>query len=147
MAISFVEVGTDMFTFDLKSSYHHIGVAKDHHCYLGFSWVVPVSKKAQFHRLAVLPFGLSSAPHVFTKVLKPLVKHWRLNGARIALFLDDSWGIASTRDACASLSKTVKDDLLSIGFVSIDDKSGMVVIGFACDPPIHVVGPVCFMDL
>ena len=51
------------------------------------------------------------------------MKHWRLNGARIALFLDDGWGIASSRDECASLSKTVKDDLLSAGFVSNDDKS------------------------
>ena len=64
----------------------------------------------------VLSFGVSSAPDFFTKVL---VKHWRLNGARIAFFLDDVGGIASTRDAC----KTVKDDLLSAGFLSNDDKS------------------------
>ena len=51
------------------------------------------------------------------------MKHWRLNGARIALFLDDGWGIASSREEIASLSKTVKDDLLSAGFVSNDDKS------------------------
>ena len=51
------------------------------------------------------------------------MKHLRLNGARIALFLDDIWGIASSHDECASLSKTVKDDLLSAGFVSNDDKS------------------------
>ena len=50
------------------------------------------------------------------------MKHWRLNGARIAILLDDGWGIASSRDECASLSKTVKDDLLSAGFVS-NDKS------------------------
>ena len=51
------------------------------------------------------------------------MKHWRLNGARIALFLDDGWGIASSREEIASLSKTVKDDLLSAGSVSNDDKS------------------------
>ena len=37
--------------------------------------------------------------------------------------MGDGWGIASSRDECASLSKTVKDDLLSAGFVSNDDKS------------------------
>ena len=39
--------------------------------------------------------------------------------------MDDGWGIAScsSRDECTSLSKTVKDDLLSAGFVSNDDKS------------------------
>ena len=51
------------------------------------------------------------------------MKHWRLNGARIALFLDDGWGIASSHDECVSLSNAVKDDLLSAGFVSNDDKS------------------------
>ena len=123
VTISYLEVGAYMFTFDLKSGYHHIEVATVHQCCLGFSWVDPVSKRTQSYRFTVLPFGLSSAPHIFTKVLKPLVKHWRLNGARIALFLDDGWGIASSRDECGSLSKTVKDDLLSAGFVSNDDKS------------------------
>ena len=37
----------------------------------------------------VLPFGLSSAPYIFTKCLKPLEKYWRFNGVNIALFLDD----------------------------------------------------------
>ena len=110
VAISYFEVGAYMFTFD-------------HQCYLGFSGVDPVPKRTQFYRFTVLPFGLSSAPHIFTKIMKPLVKYWRLNGARIALILDDGWGIASSRDECASLSKTVKDDLLSAGFVSNDDKS------------------------
>ena len=62
-----------MFTFHPKSGYRHIEVATDHQCYLGFSWVYPVSKRAQFYRFTVLPFGLSFAPHTFTKVLKPLV--------------------------------------------------------------------------
>ena len=80
----------------------------DHQCCLGFSWVDPVSKRPQFYRFTVLFFGLSSAPHIFTKVLKPLEKHWRLKGARIALFLDDGWGIASTRDACVPSAKRLK---------------------------------------
>ena len=40
-----------------------------------------------------------------------------------ALFLYNDWGIASSPGECASLSKTVKDDLLSAGFVSNGDKS------------------------
>ena len=123
MAVSYFEVGAYMFTFDLNSGYHHIEVSTVHQCYLGFSWVDPVCKKTQFYRFTVLPFGLSSAPHIFTKVLRLLVKYWRLNGLRIAIFLDDGWGIASSPDECASLSKTVKDDLLSAGFVSNDEKS------------------------
>ena len=123
MAVSYFEVRAYMFTFDLNSGYHHIEVATVLQCYLGFSWVDPVSKRTQFSRFTVLPFGLSFAPHIFTKVLRPLVKHCRLSGPRIATFLDDGWGIASSPDECASLSKTVKDDLRSAGFVSNDNKS------------------------
>ena len=81
-----------MFTFDLNNGYHHIEDATDHRCHHGgFSWVDSVSMRAQFYLFMVLSFGVCSAPDFFTEVLKPLVKHWRLNGARIALFLDDAW--------------------------------------------------------
>ena len=42
--------------------------------------------------LTVLVFGLSSAPFVFTKVLKVLIKHWRSFGIRIFAFIDDVFG-------------------------------------------------------
>ena len=58
VAISYVGVGAYMFTFDLKIGYHRIEVAADHQCFLGFSWVEPVSKIAQIYRFTVLPFGL-----------------------------------------------------------------------------------------
>ena len=74
VAISYFEVGAYMFTFDFKSCYHHIEIATDHQCYNGFSWVDPICKRTQIYRFTVLPFRLSSAPHIFTKVLKPLVK-------------------------------------------------------------------------
>ena len=42
----------------------------------------------------VLPFGLSSAPFVFTKVVRPLVKHLRLHAVKIACFLKNGLGVA-----------------------------------------------------
>ena len=44
----------------------------------------------------VLPFGLMSAPFIFTKVMKCLLKHWRINAIGIAFFLDDGLGVASS---------------------------------------------------
>ena len=43
-----------------------------------------------------LPFGLTSAPFIFTKVMRRLVKHWRINGIRITCFLDDGLGVLSS---------------------------------------------------
>ena len=37
MAISYFEAGAYMFTFDLKSGYHHIEVATGQECCIGFS--------------------------------------------------------------------------------------------------------------
>ena len=71
----------------------------------------------------VLPFGLSSAPHIFTKTLKPLEKHWRHQGICIAIFLDDGWAIENDHQVCATIAKAVKSDLAKAGFISNDDKS------------------------
>ena len=63
-----------MFSIDLKSGYHHIEIVQEHQISLGFSWRAPDSVNELFYVFTVLPFGLSSAPYVFTKVLKPLEK-------------------------------------------------------------------------
>ena len=72
IAMSYFVKDAYMFSFDLKSGYHHIDIAQEHQTFLGFSWRDPGSIKEIFYVFTVLPFGLSSAPYVFTKVLKPL---------------------------------------------------------------------------
>ena len=70
-----------------------------------------------------LPFCLSSAPHIFTKTLKPLEKHWRHQGICIAILLDDGWAIERDRQECRGVSKAVKTDLGEAGFITNDEKS------------------------
>ena len=46
IVISLPEKGQYLFSFNLKSDYHHVEIAKVHHTYLGFAWdncVVSVS--------------------------------------------------------------------------------------------------------
>jgi len=69
----------------------------------------------------VLPFGLSSAPHIFTKTL--LRKHWRHQSIYIAIFLDDGWAIERDRQVCSSIAKAVETDLGEAGFITNDEKS------------------------
>ena len=48
----------------------------------------------------VLPFGLSTAPYVFTKLLRPLVRLWRGKGHKAILYLDDGiCAVAGEREA------------------------------------------------
>ena len=72
-----------LFKFDLKNGYHHIDIFKPHQKFLGFSWIFKGNIVFLF---TVLPFGLTSAPFIFTKVVRPLVK---LNSVNITCFLDD----------------------------------------------------------
>ena len=60
---------------------------------------------------------------VFTKCLRPLIKHWRANGLFIVVFLDDGWGTASSFSECEKFANSVKCDLLSAGSVPNVDKS------------------------
>ena len=112
-----------MFSFDLKSGCHHIEIFEGHQAYLGFSWKHANTNLKKLYMNTVLPFGLSSAPHIFTKTLKPLEKHWRHQGICVAIFLDDGWGIEKDRQVCNTVAEAVKADLDKAGFVSNDEKS------------------------
>jgi hypothetical protein len=112
-----------MLPFDLKNGYHHIEIHPDHLRCLGFTWKFPGEASIRYFVFTVLPFGLSSAPYIFTKCLKPLEKYWRFNGVNIALFLDDGWLIDSDRDTCAVLATNIWSDLRKSGFITNDEKS------------------------
>ena len=95
------------FKFDLKSGYHHVDMFEEHQTYLGFSWKInDILKSFVF---IVLPFGLSTAPFVFTKVVRPLVKYWRFNSIKIACFLDDGLGIDNTFEKALEKSTFVSN--------------------------------------
>ena len=120
-ALTFLKKGGFMFQFDLKSGYHHIPISPLHHKFLGFAWVFKGS--LSFFKFTVLPFGLTSAPYVFTKVVRPLVKKWRSEGKNMVVFLDDGLGFANNLDLAKQHSAEVKDDLIKAGFVPNVQKS------------------------
>ena len=122
-AISYFGRGAYMFYFDLKSEYHHLEIFEGHQTYLGFSWKHSISSLVKFYVFTVLPFGLSSAPHVFTKILKPLEKHWRYQGICVFVFLDDGWGIEKDSQVCGVVANAVRADLSKAGSVTNEDKS------------------------
>ena len=82
--------GDFLVTFDLKSGHHHLPITKEHWKYLGFSWEMVEGRKDYF-MLCVLPFGLSSAPYIFTKVTRVLLRSWREAGIRCQLYMDAGW--------------------------------------------------------
>ncbi|XP_065892728.1 uncharacterized protein [Dysidea avara] len=107
--------GDFMFSFDLKSGYHHVDIYEPHRKFLGFQWAV--KGKPKFYVFTVLPFGLSTACYAFTKLLRPLVKYWRGRGLRVLLYLDDGIVAVAGEEAAKLASQRVREDLVKAGLV------------------------------
>ena len=110
-----------MFKFDLKSGYHHVDIYLEHQRYLGFRWDAEGSPR--FYVFTVLPFGLSTSCYVFTKLLRPLIKHWRGRGLKAIIYLDDGIVAVKGKDQAVEESRQVKWDLESAGFILNIEKS------------------------
>lgn len=65
--------GNYMFIFDLRSGYHHINIHAENQKYLGFSWCIEGVQR--YFVFTVLSFGLSSAGHIFTNIVRTLVNY------------------------------------------------------------------------
>lgn len=118
---NFIKKGSYMFHFDFRSGYHHIDIFEEHWTYLGFSWTE--DGVTSYYVFVVLPFGLSTAPYIFTKVCRVLIKYWRANGIKIAIFIDDGIGAAGSLEKTRLASVFVKNSIESSGFVSNEEKS------------------------
>ena len=114
------KAGDYMCTFDLRSAYHHISINHEHKTYLGFSHFDGTRKV--YYTYEVLPFGISTAGFIFTKLLRVLVQHWRSMGIKIILYLDDGILAADTPEACKRASEKVRSDLNDLGFLLADEK-------------------------
>ena len=80
--------GDHFTTFDLPSGYHYIEVHPEHQNFLGFEWTYE-DGSTKYFQFCVLPFGLSLACYVFTKVLCTFTKPWRGIGIEAIIFNND----------------------------------------------------------
>ena len=116
-AIYFLEQNCFMASIDLKDAYFSIPIACEHRKYLRFQW------RDKLYQFCVLPFGLASAPRVFTKVLKPMIAHLRSHGYMSCNYIDDALLIGKTRNEC-ELNVQARIDLCNeLGFTINQKKS------------------------
>ena len=109
--------GDWMASIDLKDAYFSVTMAQQDRKLLQFSW------QGQIYEFQCLPFGLSSAPRVFTKLLKPVTVLLRQRGIRLILYLDDMLLVAQSKVELRSFVKLVPQLLQLLGFNINWDKS------------------------
>ena len=122
VALQIFAKGFNLFKFDLKSGYHHVEIFPEHRKYLAFSWDFGDSV-VKYFQFTVLPFGLSSAPYLVTKLLKPILTSWRCKGIPMAIFLDNGLGGGVSTIKTKINSLTVCADLTRYGFLINEEKS------------------------
>ena len=59
---------------------------------------------------------MSSAPYIFSKLVRSLVNYWRGLGRRVVTFLDDGIGGSPDYASCLVHSRLCRSDLDSAGF-------------------------------
>ena len=135
--LDYVRKGGYMFKFDIKQGYHHIEINSEHTTFLGFSWVIDGVER--YFVYLVLAFGISSAPRIFTKVMRCLIKYWRSRAIKIACYIDDGAGFEEDKGLASWKSDFVRESLLRSGFVANIPKSvwdpvqSLVWLGFQID--------------
>lgn len=118
--VASLEQGEFLASIDIRDAYLHIPIAKSHQRFLRFA------VGSEHFQFVALPFGLASAPRVFTKVLAPIMALLRARGIVIIPYLDDLLVKASSRADCLLSLRISLDTLSRFGWVANRQKSFLV---------------------
>lgn len=93
MVARLLRLGDFVVSLDLSDTYFHVCIHPASHCFLRFQFT------GKFFQFRAMPFGLSSAPCMFTKLTCPITLFcWRF-GIRVIFYLDDSIIMAHSRQS------------------------------------------------
>lgn len=106
-----------MITLDLSDAYYLININKSDRKFLRFRFM------GVLYEFTCLPFGLCSAPFVFTKIMKPVILYLRCLGFLSVVYLDDFLLMAKSYNMCLENYKNTKFILEILGFIINKAKS------------------------
>ena len=106
-------------TIDLKDAYFHVPIGKRSRKFLRFGW------RGRWYEFPVLPFGLSPAPLVFTRLTKPLKALLQQRGIRSIFYLDDVLIVAKSKQECEDFVQQTLTLLQEVGFLINFPKSSL----------------------
>lgn len=135
-ATKLVTEGCYMTNIDLKEAYLLLPIHQSHRKFLRFCF------KNNIYEFTALPFGLSSAPYIFTKILQPVASHLRSLGFQSVRYLDDLLCIGNTKEDCITNANRTIECLEKLGFIINYTKSNLIpgkessYLGFVLDSKI-----------
>ena len=115
-----VQKGDFFISIDLQDAYLMFSVNSDFWKYLCFKWLNVI------YNYKVMPFGLTSAPRYFTKVMKAVLVFLRNRGIRASAWFDDILIVANSVSLLLEQLYFAKILLKSLGFLINEAKSSLV---------------------
>ncbi|XP_077270144.1 uncharacterized protein LOC143901594 [Temnothorax americanus] len=106
-----------MASIDLRDAYYLIPIAESDKKYLRFEF------EGKLFQFSCLPFGLSTAPYVFTKIVKPIISDLRRKGLLSVVYLDDFLLFGRSHYECVSNVLQTRIALENLGFIINEEKS------------------------
>ena len=112
-----IRPGDFFISIDISDAYYSIAMNIISTPYLTFKFL------HIYYQFMCLPQGLTSAPRIFTRILRVVMTFLRAQSFRIAAWLDDLLLVASTFALASSQAASTLNTLESLGFIPNYEKS------------------------
>ena len=109
---SLLRRGDFMMKLDLKDAYYAVPIHPESRKYLRFY------HEGRTYEFCCLPFGLSLAPRVFTRILRPIIVRLRSEGIRTVIYLDVLLLIHHQKDRLTEIFNYVRRLSSGLGFTA-----------------------------
>ncbi|XP_073525244.1 uncharacterized protein [Phyllobates terribilis] len=110
-----------MCVLDLKDAYYHVPILPDHQQFLRVA--VQFGRHVRHFQFAALPFGISMAPRVFTKIILEVTAHLRERDILVIPYLDDFLVVGRSSKLCALALADVMASVRRLGWLLNLEKS------------------------
>jgi ribonuclease HI len=117
-----LQKGDWLASLDLKDAYFHVPIHPEYQKYMRFEFLGKV------YQFRVLPFGLSTAPRVFTKILAPVIGLLHQEGIHVYPYLDDCLIVAKSPQQLQTAVIRTQEVLMQAGFVINFKKSHLLPV-------------------
>ena len=110
MVLDLLQENDFLTSVDLQNAYFSIPLHELDQKYLKFVW------NGNLYKFVCLCFGITCAPFLFIKVLKPVYAWFRQLNMRCSYYIDDSLNMDKDRAVCQNNMLTMVKTLESLGF-------------------------------
>ena len=119
-ALKLIKRNVFMASVDIRHAYYSISVAVGHRKFLRFLW------KGKLYSYTCVPNGISCAPRLYTKLMKPVYATLRQLCHTNSGYIDDSLLVAEDFESCENNVVDTVDLMSNLGFLIHETKSVLI---------------------